>query len=122
MWTYSQGTGDIADASGVVVGRGYSGHGAGLNNPDMQNVPDVGPIPQGRYTFGEVIAHDPVVGEYAIPLIPDPANEMHGRSAFFIHGNNLQNNHSASEGCIVLAFTVRQEMYESADHAIEVTA
>ena len=106
----------------AVIGTGYSGHGAGLNNPAMQADADVGPLPQGKYTFGELIPHHPELGEYVIPLIPDPANEMFGRSGFFWHGNNLEHNHSASKGCIVSAFTVRQEAWESADHSLEVVA
>lgn len=112
----------MTSAVGAVVGTGYSGHGAGVNNPLMQSVPDVGPLPQGLYRMLAPIAHDPVVGEFAIPLEPDPANEMWGRSAFFIHGNDPQNDHNASEGCIVLPFIVREEIWQSLDHDLEVVA
>jgi hypothetical protein len=44
-WTYKQSTGEL-DHNGAAIGAGYSGHGAGLNNPAMQNVHDVGPIPR----------------------------------------------------------------------------
>ncbi|WP_162631681.1 hypothetical protein [Burkholderia sp. JP2-270] len=36
-WQYSQGTGQLTQGTGPVVGRGYSGHGAGQNNPQIQN-------------------------------------------------------------------------------------
>lgn len=88
----------------------------------MQDVPDVGPIPRGSYQMLEPIAHHPVVGEFAIPLQPDPANAMAGRSGFYIHGNDPQNDHNASEGCVVLSFTVREEIWQSGDHSLEVVA
>lgn len=50
--TYRQSTGELLDANGVVIGVGYSGSPAGKNNPAMQNVVDVGPIPQGTYHVG----------------------------------------------------------------------
>jgi Tlde1 domain len=121
-WRYSQGSGLIASEVGVAIGRGYSGFGPGLNNPAMQMDKDVGPIPQGKYMFGQLIAHDPVVGEYAIPLIPDPANTMYSRADFLIHGDNEALDHTASHGCIVLPYTIRMELWESADHSLEVTA
>lgn len=120
--TYSQSTGEWRDTLGRLLGTGYSGHGPGLNNPAMQNVKDVGPLPAGKYSMGQIIEHDPVVGEFAIPLIPDPANKMFGRDGFFIHGNDAQNDHSASEGCIVLPLTVRQQIWMSLDHELEVVA
>ncbi len=43
-----------AAVSGAMqIGAAYSGHGLGLNNPAMQNVPDVGPLPQGTYVIGD---------------------------------------------------------------------
>jgi len=121
-WQFSQTRGTITSAAGAVIGTGYSGHGPGVDNPAMQTVRNVGPLPVGHYTFGELIPTDPKLGEYVIPLIPDPSNQMYGRSGFFWHGDNSAHNESASEGCIVSAFTTRQEAYESADHSLEVVA
>ena len=45
-WTYSQTSGEL-DQDGNKVATGYSGAGIGKNNPVMQNVHNVGPIPQG---------------------------------------------------------------------------
>jgi hypothetical protein len=122
MWIYSQSTGILKDADGHLVGRGYAGNGAGLNEPAFQNVKDVGPLPRGMYTFGPLRIDDPVVGEYAIPLIPDARNEMFDRSDFFCHGDNPSLNHSASDGCMVQTKSVRIAMYSSADRRVMVTA
>jgi RHS repeat-associated protein len=56
-WQYSQSTGQLTyvdDQTGAhtPIGSGYAGNGPGLNNPNMQNVPDIGPLPQGTYTIG----------------------------------------------------------------------
>src|SRR5262249_6246005 len=47
----SQSKGTLSQA-GKVLARGYSGFERGKNNPAMQGVKDVGPIPIGRYTIG----------------------------------------------------------------------
>ena len=44
MWTYDQLSGALGK-DGQRVATGYSGFGQGKNNPDMENVLDVGPIP-----------------------------------------------------------------------------
>lgn len=105
MWTYHQSTG-LLEHSGTSVQIGYSGHNAGLNNPAMQNVQGVGPLPQGRYTIGHSYTH-PVLGPVAMNLEPDPANEMFGRSLFRIHGDNAHMNHTASDGCMIFDHQTR---------------
>ena len=78
----------------------YSGHGVGLNNPDMESVPDVGPIPAGQWSIGEWIEDHPDLGRWAAPLTP-VGHDAHGRTAFFIHGDTAEHNKTASHGCIV---------------------
>lgn len=85
---------------GTLLDMAYAGHGAGLNNPAMQAARMVGPLPCGWYTAGKA-QQGTHLGPNAIPLIPDKENEMHGRSAFYIHADNAKRDHSASEGCIV---------------------
>jgi type VI secretion system (T6SS) effector TldE1-like protein len=118
-YTYCQGTG-VLTHNGAFAGVGYSGHGKGLNDPGEQGVEGVGPIPQGRYTIGP--PKDPIdhLGPLAMPLTPDPANEMFGRSAFFMHGDNAAANHTASDGCIIMGREVRQAVAESGDHELTV--
>ena len=101
MFTYEQSTGRLFDDNGMLVLKGYAGRGPGLNNPEMQNVPKIGPLPCGYFTIGELQAHHPVLGVNVMPLIPDPDNEMFNRSDFYLHGDNEEMNHTASEGCIV---------------------
>jgi hypothetical protein len=103
LCTYSQGSGSLSctdDNTGqqYLSCHGYAGFGPGLNNPGMQNVPFVGPPPQGSYRVG---APNNRRGPNTRPLAPDPRNEMFGRNGFLIHGDNPAHDQSASRGCIV---------------------
>ena len=117
-WTYEQSTGYLYH-DGVYEGIGYAGHGAGLNNPAMQGVHDVGPLPVGLYTMEAPFDH-PHCGRYSIRLTPDPANDMRGRDGFYIHGDNQALNRSASNGCIVAPIAVRTHVWASGDHELRV--
>jgi hypothetical protein len=116
-WTYKITSGALLNQNNIQVGLGYSGHGMGLNNPAMTNAPDVGPLPVGTYTIGRPMEDDHV-GIFALPLTPDPSNQMFGRSAFFIHGDNPALNHTASDGCIILARAIRNDIANTADDTL----
>lgn len=120
-WTYKIASGTLLNLNNIVVGRGYAGHGEGLNNPAMTNVHNVGPLPVGKYKIGQ---HEEglSVGKFALPLTPDPSNEMFGRSGFFIHGDNPEMNHSASDGCIILGRPLRNDIANSGDDDLVVEA
>ena len=121
MFTYSQSTGQLKNAEyeDEILGVGYSGNGAGKNNPAMQNVKDVGPIPQGLYVFGEPTTEK---GPLTIPLEPDleSGQNMFGRSGFLIHGDSLEHPGEASEGCIVLGPEVRDMIATAGDFVLKV--
>lgn len=119
---YRQSTGEMTD--GVFISVGYSGNGPGLNNPAMQQVRAVGPIPQGTYTIA-LPELDEQVGPVAMRLTPDPANTMYGRSAFLIHGDNQAMDYTASEGCIILPLTVRVKIGDAVargDNQLQIVA
>lgn len=118
-WRYSQASGWIAH-DGENVAEGYSGAGDGKNNPAMQDVPNVGPLPRGSYTIGEP-SDTKTHGPYVLHLTPDPANEMFGRSGFLIHGDSVVHPGTASEGCIILPRKVREQVWDSGDRDLEVT-
>lgn len=121
MWTYRSSTGELVSYDGTTVGVGYSGAGPGKNNPAMDNVRDVGPIPRGQYAIGapvNTVTHGP----YVLPLTPDPKNEMHGRFSFLVHGDSLIEPGTASKGCLILARNLRERIWDSGDHTLSVVA
>ena len=117
--TYEQRTGAIRYDNGKLIGIGYSGHGLGKNNPLMQDVKNVGPIPRGRYKKGKVYDSEHT-GPFTILLIPDLKNEMFGRSDFKMHGDSIENPGTASLGCIVAERETREEVYNSTEQYINV--
>ena len=120
-WKYIQSTGQMFNPDGLIMSTGYSGAGAGKNNPAMQNVQDVGPCPVGFYDMGTAVdteTHGPCV----IPLTPRPENEMYGRSGFLCHGDSVNAPGTASKGCIIQAAFVRHAMRDSQDRSLQVVS
>jgi hypothetical protein len=118
MWTYRQKTGALSH-DGEAAAEGYSGHGEGLNNPAMQTTAMVGPIPEGVWSIGTAFDH-PRLGPVAMHL--SPVKVATTRSGFFIHGDNAAMNHTGSDGCIILARSIREAINASADRDLTVTA
>ena len=117
-WKYEQESGQLSQ-NGADVAIGYSGAGNGKNNPAMQDVPRIGPIPRGFYTITE--PHDTTThGPYVLGLTPDSENDMHGRSAFLIHGDSVKAPGTASLGCIIMPRKVREQVWDSGDNRLEV--
>jgi hypothetical protein len=116
-WTYSQSSGKLT-RDGKLIAIGYSGAGAGRNNPAEQAVRNVGPIPQGRYAIGAEF-DAPVQGPCTMRLSPEGHDAL-GRDGFLIHGDNSA--HDASTGCIILPFESRRKIAASGDRELEVVA
>lgn len=129
MWIYSQGLGTLYRRQSVgspatVVATGYAGRDVGLNNPTMQCMQDIGPLPRGAYTIGA-----PVTGptDYSLPLTPNIGTDMcnPARTRSYIHGDYRNNEiprlpDAASKGCIILSRAVRTQVWESGDTALTV--
>ncbi len=120
-WLYVQSTGELCDASGQIIAKGYSGFGKGKNNPDLQQVPDIGPIPCGIY---EILPprDTPTHGPFVLPLQPDAANQMFERSGFLIHGDSIKMPGTASYGCIIMPRAIREGIWASQDHQLKVVS
>ncbi len=118
MWVYNQKTGVLANDDTHY--QCYAGFGVGKNNPVMQDVKSVGPLPVGKYKMGT--PYDSArTGPYTIPLIPDPSNEMYHRGDFRIHGDSRTNPGTASHGCIIRSpKSDRQAIYNSGDRDVHV--
>jgi hypothetical protein len=124
MWRWDQSAGELS-RDGKFVSRGYSGHGRGKNNPALQGVVGVGPIPAGRWRIGAPYDSDRV-GRYALRLEAvdakpgDDVEERTGRGAFRIHGDSVSAPGTASHGCIILPRAVREAIWKSGDRDLEV--
>lgn len=122
MWQYQQSTGNLTAPDGSLAGVGYSGNGADLDNPAGQGDIGHGPIPQGQWTIGAFATYQRL-GSIVAPLEPAPGNTMDGRQGgFYIHGDNVAMNHTASDGCIILARPLRQQIADSGDTQLVVNA
>jgi Protein of unknown function (DUF2778) len=121
MWIYEQATGAMIDPSGKLLAIGYSGNGPWKNNPADQNLHNKGPIPAGKYKIEKPI-DTKTHGPFVLWLIPDPSNQMYGRSAFGIHGDSVVNPGTASEGCVIQPRYARQQIAVSGDDDLEVVA
>jgi Protein of unknown function (DUF2778) len=109
IFTYEQRSGKLWQ-EGSVLGVCYSGHGVGVNNPDYERVPDVGPLPAGWYTIQPFFDDPGGKGPLVAHLVPDSDVQMFGRAGFMIHGDNAAMNRTASEGCIIAAHEIRLEI------------
>lgn len=124
MWTYDQSSGELR-RDGEFVVRGYSGKGRGKNNPALEGMAGIGPIPRGKYRMTGVY-NSANVGPFTIRLEPidahygDDRHDRTGRGAFRIHGDSIRAPGTASKGCIILPRVTRERLWKSGDHVIEV--
>ena len=121
MWAYRQVDGWMIDPNKARLARGYSGNGAGTNNPSMQSVHNVGPIPQGLYHINTP-EDTPTHGPFVLWLTPDPGNTMFDRAGFGIHGDSIEHPGLASDGCIILSRPAREIIAKSDDETLEVVS
>lgn len=117
MFEYSQKTGTLSHG-GEPIGKGYAGHGEGLNNPKLEMVHNLGPIPKGVWDIG-LFFDDKHLGPCVAALRPT-AQDVFGRGGFFIHGDNKRMNHTASDGCIILSKELRELIRDSNETTITV--
>lgn len=115
-WKYDQSSGELS-YNGNIIGTGYAGSGIGKNNPKMQHVHEVGPIPRGEYTIGPAYNSTTGLGPIVMNLDPIGHNAL-GRTLFRIHGDNSTG--TASIGCIIMSKGVRQKVATSLDKILEV--
>lgn len=121
-WLYKIKEHTLLNAAGDVVSTdGWAGHGAGKNNPDMENVKNVGPLPEGWYTIGEPVesAH---TGPYTLPLTPDLTNKEFGRGDFKCHGAAFEHPEMSSDGCMIQERNIRENIHNSGDNRLQVVA
>jgi hypothetical protein len=120
-WTYSQKTGELQQ-DGKHVATGYSGAGSGKNNPEMENVHNVGPIPQGDWTIVGPPINTAEHGPYVLALKPCADTPTFGRDGFLLHGDSKESPGCASHGCIIMPRPAREQVWKSGESDLEVVA
>jgi hypothetical protein len=119
MWTYRLASGFLSRDGDKTLYKGYSGHPPYVNDPLAVQRQGEGPIPPGGYTIGE--PHQTAThGPFVLRLTPDPANQMHGRDGFLIHGDSTTAPGTASHGCVILPRGAREAVWTSGDHNLMV--
>lgn len=121
MWTYHISTGVMLDKNGKQVAKGYSGKGSHKNVVADTHIVNEGPLPIGIYKINAPRT-SAKTGPYAMDLTPDANNKMFGRGSFQIHGDSVKNPGTASSGCIIMPRNIRELIWNSNDHDIEVKA
>ena len=120
MWTYAQKRGALRQPNGKVVATGYSGFDNGKNNPAMQAIHDVGPIPQGKWTIAGPPINTTEHGPFVLRLEPASSTNTFSRSGFLMHGDAINAPGTASRGCVIMPRKVREEVWSSGDTELEV--
>ena len=115
MWTYNQKTGALTH-NDKEVAKGYSGAGTGKNNPSLEHMKNIGPIPIGKYKI-EKPGNSAKHGPHAMHLEPDGHKAL-GRNAFMIHGDSRNQPGTASQGCVILDRKVRDAISSSGDNEL----
>ena len=118
-WTYAQTTGELQQ-DGKPVGTGYSGFGAGKNNPAMASIRNVGPIPVGHWTILGPPVNTAEHGPCVLTLKPSAETSTFGRDGFLMHGDSRESPGCASHGCVIMPRPVREQVWKSGDTALEV--
>lgn len=129
MWTFNILKGWL-DKDGVMVDRSvYSGNGPGFDNPAMETMADVGPIPEGFWKIVGPPYDDPVLGPYVLKLEPATA-EFRARilamgrdpDSFRCHGKPKPpaDINSGSHGCLCAQYQTRMRLYQSGDTDLQV--
>lgn len=108
----------------IRIGRGYSGHGEGLNNPAMTNVKDVGPLPEGWWTIEGPPFDSPKHGPYVMRLTPEDDTETFGRDEFEMHGDEIEHpgEFQASHGCLVMDRPIRSRVWQCGERRLQAVA
>lgn len=125
-WIYSQSTGQLYRLTNFTnvdyVASGYSGNGKGNNNPAMQDVENVGPIPQGIWTAGKLTDNITRAGKKltdSMRLYPRRGTITYDRAGFLIHRGDMVTK-TSSTGCIILPDDVRKQIGGSGDRILRV--
>jgi hypothetical protein len=120
-WTYAQKTGELQQ-NGEHIATGYSGAGPGKNNPEMENVHNLGPIPRGDWAIVGPPINTAEHGPFVLRLDPAANTQTFERNGFLMHGDSIESPGRASQGCVIMPRSVREQVWKSGDRDLKVVA
>lgn len=119
MITFNRAKGTLTFSSGLVLAGIWSGHGDAANDPSREREKGIGPLPAGDYEIGA-----PRDGGHLGPFVMDLkqiSGDSYGRDLFRIHGDTVDDeNHEASDGCIIAPRSVRTRIDREVERIIRV--
>lgn len=119
MITFDRKSGRLTDNNGKLIATVWSGHGDAANDPSREREKGIGPLPAGLYKVGA-----PRDGGHLGPFVMDLTmieGDSFGRDLFRMHGDHANDNdHSASDGCIIASLLVRQRVDAEPDRLLRV--
>ncbi len=118
-WILNSSNGTLSKDGELITDLGWSGHDAGRDNPAMEQVHDIGPIPRGEWDIGDSVDSEKL-GPVVMPLIPREGTVTYGRGGFFIHGASAVHPGESSHGCVILPRSVRMQIAASEDKTLQV--
>jgi hypothetical protein len=126
---YSQTTGIMTKDDGSFVAKGWAGNDYrpkenptrihGKNNPAMESVNSIGPLPKGAYAVGSWGNHGELGPNSA--SLTQTSGDTFGRSGFFIHGPGGPDPSNCSKGCIVISHDARMAVIALRPDTVTVT-
>ncbi|MDR2093442.1 MAG: DUF2778 domain-containing protein [Azoarcus sp.] len=119
-WTYEQSTGQLRRPDGVLFHVGYSGLDWAKNQPVLQHIEDMGPIPRGRWVMVRWETGHRASPSGVIRLEPQSATQqVFDRGGFLIHGDDSEGR--ASQGCIIVSpLSKRRQIWDNGDRFLDV--
>ena len=102
---------EILDETSRILAFGYSGHGFYRDDPHAEKRSNEGPLPAGTYQLSGPVSttlggKEVGPSSWHLNLI---TGKLYGRAGFMIHGDTEEEDHSASDGCIVTPYWVRSQ-------------
>jgi hypothetical protein len=106
----------------TATGCAYSGAPGFVDDPSAEGIKACGPIPEGQWGIGAMVADGGKLGPNVLPLTPLSGTVTYGRGGFWIHGDNAEHDESASEGCIIVGPAIREAIDADPERILQVVA
>jgi hypothetical protein len=122
-------SGKMYSDAGELLDIGYSGQPPHVNDIAAVGEVGIGPIPPESWRISGMELDNPKLGPFVLLLEPDEPTMAYVISlnrdpnSFRIHGERITPPPGyASDGCIILPRAIREQIWNSGDHALDTVA